>query len=174
MSRVNISSSTGVSETHGGGTDAVFLASFADLWTYFTLWTMGGVAVAFFVAGVIACRTTVAADAVPSSRSPGAAAAAAAKRTVAGGEKDSRSSAGCCGGECGPGGRYRWVWLPLAMMALGAVLGFLDGALPAALIAALYHSIPYAIGIDVAGGIGIGQALIITYFHLGRADFIHR
>ncbi len=69
---------------------------------------------------------------------------------------------------------YKWMWLPLAMLCLGAVIGFIDGAFPAALIAAIYQSIPYAIGIDVAGGIGIGQAMIITYFQLGRADFIHR
>jgi hypothetical protein len=30
------------------------------------------------------------------------------------------------------------------------------------------------IGIDIAAGLGIGQAVVIVYFHLGRADFIHR
>ena len=118
------------SVTDTDGTAAVFLSSFSDLWVYFTLWTMGGVGVAFFVAGVIACRVDSAA--------------------------------------------YKWTWVPPAMLVFGVVIGFLDGAIPATLIAAVYTSIPYAIGIDVAAGIGIGQAMIITYFQLGRADFIHR
>jgi hypothetical protein len=44
----------------------------------------------------------------------------------------------------------------------------------AALIAAIYTSIPFSIGLDVAAGIGIGSALVIVYFHLGRGDFIHK
>ena len=35
-------------------------------------------------------------------------------------------------------------------------------------------AIPYPVGIDIAAGLGIGHAICITYFHLGRADFIHR
>lgn len=43
-----------------------------------------------------------------------------------------------------------------------------------ALIAAMYRAVPYDVGIDAAAGLGIGQALIIIYFHLGRGDFVHR
>ena len=62
--------------------------------------------------------------------------------------------------------RSRWstyIWVPLATASLGAVLGFISGALSALVLSALYVSIPYAIGTDVAAGLGIGQAAIVTY-----------
>ena len=34
----------------------------------------------------------------------------------------------------------------------------------ALLLASIYRSIPYAIGTDIAAGLGLGQAAIITYF----------
>ena len=40
----------------------------------------------------------------------------------------------------------------------------------AMLLSGIYVSIPYRIGTDIAAGLGLGQAIIITYFHLGR-DF---
>lgn len=70
--------------------------------------------------------------------------------------------------------RLNWLWLPLAMGLLGAAIGFVQGAIPAVMIAALYSSIPYEVGIDIAAGLGISQAIVIVYFQMGRADFIHR
>jgi hypothetical protein len=70
--------------------------------------------------------------------------------------------------------RWLWAWLPFATLFTGASVGFTHGALSAALIAAASISIPYPVGIDIAAGLGIGQAICILYFHLGRADFIHR
>lgn len=70
--------------------------------------------------------------------------------------------------------RYMWVWLPPLMMAFGAIVGFVHGSISAALIGAASIAIPYPVGIDIAAGLGIGQAICIIYFHLGRADFIHR
>eukprot|EP00474_Spongospora_subterranea_P008345 CRZ08803.1 hypothetical protein [Spongospora subterranea] len=61
-----------------------------------------------------------------------------------------------------------YLWVPLLSAFIGALLGFASGGLSALLIAAIYVSIPYSIGIDVAAGLGIGQAAVITYFHLGR------
>ena len=42
------------------------------------------------------------------------------------------------------------------------------------MVALIYVSIPYTVGIDTVAGLGIGQAIIIIYFHLGRGDFVHR
>lgn len=70
--------------------------------------------------------------------------------------------------------RYLWLWLPPVLAAFGAGVGFMHGTVSAALIAAASISIPYPVGIDIAAGLGIGQAICIIYFHLGRADFIHR
>eukprot|EP00823_Brevimastigomonas_motovehiculus_P000392 TRINITY_DN10484_c0_g1_i1.p1 TRINITY_DN10484_c0_g1~~TRINITY_DN10484_c0_g1_i1.p1 ORF type:complete len:122 (-),score=15.09 TRINITY_DN10484_c0_g1_i1:705-1070(-) len=70
--------------------------------------------------------------------------------------------------------KHKWTWLPILTLLFGVVLGFVQGALPVALIAAMYHAIPFAVGLDVAAGIGIGTALVIVYFHLGRGDFIHK
>jgi hypothetical protein len=70
--------------------------------------------------------------------------------------------------------RYLWLWLPPVLAIFGAGVGFMHGTVSAALIAAASISIPYPVGIDIAAGLGIGQAICIVYFHLGRADFIHR
>ena len=70
--------------------------------------------------------------------------------------------------------RYLWLWLPPAMLIWGGYIGFVHGAVSAVLIAAASIAIPYPVGIDIAAGLGIGQAICIIYFHLGRADFIHR
>lgn len=111
-------------------TPYIFLTTFSDIWKHLTIWTMASVAVAFFIAGVVACRV----------------------------------------GKT----RYKWTWLPLLMLVVGAIVGFTEGAIAGAMLAAIYRSIPYEIGIDVAAGLGIGQAIVIVYLHLGRADFIHR
>lgn len=102
----------------------------AEIWIQLTIWTMMGVGIVFFGAGIVACRV----------------------------------------GKT----RFKWTWLPLCMLVLGVSVGFMQGALSSALIAALYTSIPYSIGLDIAAGMGIGQAIIIVYLQLGRADFIHR
>lgn len=70
--------------------------------------------------------------------------------------------------------KYMWLWLPTLQLFIGASVGFMHGAVSAALISAASISIPYPVGIDIAAGLGIGQAICIVYFHLGRADFIHR
>lgn len=68
----------------------------------------------------------------------------------------------------------KMIYFPLLAMAFGAFVGFIQGGLSAVLIALIYTSIPYSVGIDIAAGLGMGQAVVIVYFHLGRADFIHR
>lgn len=70
------------------------------------------------------------------------------------------------------GYNHKWLWLPLTMMVIGSLVGFFEGAFVAALLSAMYMSIPYPVGVDVATGLGLGQAMIIIYCHLGRADFI--
>ena len=37
----------------------------------------------------------------------------------------------------------------------------------------IYASIDYSIGTDVAVGLGIGQAVILIYFNLGRGSFVY-
>jgi hypothetical protein len=69
---------------------------------------------------------------------------------------------------------YGMMLVILSSILFGGFIGFLQGCLSAALIAAISVSIPYPVGIDIAAGLGMGQAIIIIYFHLGRADFIHR
>jgi hypothetical protein len=70
--------------------------------------------------------------------------------------------------------RVKVLVFPIAGLVFGAGVGIVQGSVTAALMAAMYVSIPYSIGIDIAAGLGLGQALVIVYFHLGRADFIHR
>lgn len=42
------------------------------------------------------------------------------------------------------------------------------------MVAAIYMSVPYSIGIENAAALGMGQAFIISYLHKGNAAFIHR
>lgn len=70
--------------------------------------------------------------------------------------------------------KHLWFWVPIGSVILGGCVGFFQGAISAALIAAIYMSVPYYVGVDGAAGLGVGQAIIITYFQLGRGDFIHR
>jgi hypothetical protein len=65
-------------------------------------------------------------------------------------------------------------WIPILTCIIGSGIGFSQGTISAALVSSIASSIPYAIGVDIAAGLGISQGIIIIYFHLGRADFIHR
>jgi len=68
----------------------------------------------------------------------------------------------------------RWLWLPITASVIGMIFGFVQAAVISALIARVMVSVPYTLGIDLAAGIGIAQGLIFLYFHMGRAEFIHR
>ena len=70
-------------------------------------------------------------------------------------------------------GNHKWLWVPPSMLVLGAAVGFVEGAIFSAIISAMYTSIGEEVGLDVATGLGLGQAIIIMYAHLGRADFMH-
>jgi hypothetical protein len=70
-------------------------------------------------------------------------------------------------------GHHKWLWIPWLMLLFGAAVGFVEGCIIAAIVAAMYSSIAYEVGLDVATGLGLGQATIIMYCHLGRADFVH-
>ena len=73
--------------------------------------------------------------------------------------------------------RSSWLWwllVPLLSALWGGWLGFSQGGVTAALVGAVAVSIRTQVGIDIAAGLGLGQAIVIVYFHLGRADFIHR
>lgn len=68
-------------------------------------------------------------------------------------------------------GTLVWLFAPIGFALLGAFIGLVEGALITALIAGLYTSIPHQLGLDVSCGLGIGQAIIIVYFHLGRLQY---
>lgn len=68
----------------------------------------------------------------------------------------------------------QWLWLPIVTTAIGGIFGFVQVSIVSALIAQVLVSVPYTIGIDIAAGVGIAQGLIFLYFHMGRAEFIHR
>mmetsp|Transcript_25628 Transcript_25628/g.35682 ORF Transcript_25628/g.35682 Transcript_25628/m.35682 type:complete len:191 (-) Transcript_25628:109-681(-) len=63
--------------------------------------------------------------------------------------------------------------IPFAYCALGIAVGLYDGVPMAAIIAALYRAVPYSPGVDIATGLGIAQAIVIIYLHMGGAVFIH-
>lgn len=65
-------------------------------------------------------------------------------------------------------------WIPVLTSIIGAGVGFSQGTISAALVSAIASAIPYTVGVDIAAGLGISQGIIIIYFHLGRADFIHQ
>lgn len=67
--------------------------------------------------------------------------------------------------------KKRYAWLPLATALLGSLNGFLTGAVSSCMLAAIYVAIPYPIGFDTAFGLGFGQAMLISYFQLGRSDY---
>ena len=69
---------------------------------------------------------------------------------------------------------YTYIIVPAVASVWGGGLGFIQSAISSALIGATAVSINQSVGIDIAAGLGLGQAIIIIYFHLGRADFIHR
>uniref|UniRef100_A0A7S2TNN6 Uncharacterized protein n=1 Tax=Lotharella oceanica TaxID=641309 RepID=A0A7S2TNN6_9EUKA len=65
-----------------------------------------------------------------------------------------------------------WAY-PILFCIFGAGAGFVHGAPMACVFAALYRSIPYEPGVDIATALGIGQGVLIVYFHLGGGVFIH-
>jgi len=144
-------------------TDAVFLSSFTEIWLHLTAWTVGGVGLCFFGAGILACRSVASGNDTSYAGHP----------TTTGGNNGGSGSSGSSGSSGWKTAR-RWTCIPLCSLVIGAITGFLQGCIASALVAALYYSIPYDVGIDIAAGLGIGQALVIVYFHLGRADFVHR
>lgn len=53
----------------------------------------------------------------------------------------------------------------------GGLIGLFEACISTLIIAAVYQSIPdYKVGIDVAAGVGLGQAFIIIYHHMGRIE----
>jgi hypothetical protein len=66
-----------------------------------------------------------------------------------------------------------YMWIPAVSCILGGIIGIFSGGIASLVLAAIYVSVPYAIGADTAFGLGIGLALLITYFQIGRADFSH-
>lgn len=67
-----------------------------------------------------------------------------------------------------------YIYIPILFAIVGVFLGFFCGAATAVFISAVYRSIPYSVPTMIAIGLGLGQAVIIIYFHLGRADFVHQ
>lgn len=61
------------------------------------------------------------------------------------------------------------ILITLASLVVGAVIGFMTGALPAALISQIYAAIPHNLQPEAAISLGVAQAIIIIYFDLGRA-----
>jgi len=160
-----------------GSTDAVFLTTVWDVWVVIILWTLVFTSFAFVGGSILALR--VHKDYVTKTEEANASASMGhtsngPTTSVSGGSSSSvptpshRASYWQC--------KYVpiWIGLPFTMMIVGAGVGFAHGAISAVLIAAASISIPYPVGIDIAAGLGIGQAIVIIYFHLGRADFIHR
>ena len=86
-------------------------------------------------------------------------------------------SAGVHGVRCNSDARTSHVYyaiVPPLVGVFGGFVGFIHGCVTAALIGAVAVSINTSVGIGTAAGLGLGQAIIICWFHLGRADFIHR
>ncbi len=69
-------------------------------------------------------------------------------------------------------GVWWWLLFPIGSGLLGILYGLISGCVTAILIGAIYSSIPYALPEDICVGLGIGQAIIICYFHVGRAAFV--
>mmetsp|Transcript_26977 Transcript_26977/g.93661 ORF Transcript_26977/g.93661 Transcript_26977/m.93661 type:complete len:312 (-) Transcript_26977:214-1149(-) len=65
-------------------------------------------------------------------------------------------------------GKWTFLWLPLVFTMLGTIFAFCVGSISAYFLAGVYFSIPYFIDRDVAIGLGVAQAALITYAHLGR------
>ena len=105
--------------------------NFSELWNTMILFTLVGNYIAFYCAGIIACRVM------------------------------NKSY-------------MTYIYIPILFGLVGVILGFCCGAFTAALIAAVYISVPYSLPYSVVIGLGIGQSIIIIYFHLGRAEFVHQ
>ena len=69
---------------------------------------------------------------------------------------------------------WKGVLTILGMTVLGVGVGFVQGSVSSLLVASMFNSIPNKVGLDTAAGFGIGQAVILIYFHMGRGDFVHR
>ncbi len=168
------------SGTGGGGTpdpppfvpgSALFLTTFNEMWVHMTMWATATIAVIFFIAGVWGSRVGKSKYSVCI--------------TACSNESYSQQCAIHFPSNYIFISRFllppistathpQWAWVPLGSVIVGASFGFVNTAIMSSLIAAVYLSVPYAIGIDTAAGLGIGQAIVFTYFHLGRSDFIHR
>lgn len=104
----------------------VHLSGFLDCWIFIIIWTVVGVSMSFFFAGIKMCMVT--------------------ENTC------------------------MWLYVPILFALLGALIGFVEGCVSTALISGLYSEIPYDLGLDNVAGLGLGQALVIVYSHLGRLN----
>lgn len=106
------------------GGPVTYLDTAVDMWYHITVVTCMGSALAYFVAGCMACRVI---------------------KT-----------------------KTTYLWLPLVFTMVGSLFAFAVSSASSYMIAAVYLSIPYSIDRDVAIGLGLAQAALLTYAHLGR------
>ncbi len=169
------------SGTGGGGTpdpppfvpgSALFLTTFNEMWVHMTMWATATISVIFFIAGVWGSRVGKSKYAVCITACSNESYSQQCAIHLA--SKYLSSYLPLLMSPSSIPTRPQWAWVPLGSVIVGASFGFVNTAIMSSLIAAVYLSVPYAIGIDTAAGLGIGQAIVFTYFHLGRSDFIHR
>ena len=64
----------------------------------------------------------------------------------------------------------KFLCIPPISALIGGAAGFFLGAPTAFLVASIYSSIPTSVGKDYASALGVAQAALIIYFHLGRGE----
>lgn len=127
-------------------TDAVFFTTVIDAWSAITVWTIMTTALVFLCAGIYALHLNM------RYKPEDSAIRVKHKSTQF----------------------LSLLWIPALACIVGAGIGFSQGTISAAMISLIAQTIPYQVGIDIAAGLGISQGIVICYFHMGRADFIHR
>lgn len=84
-------------------------------------------------------------------------------------QRQTRSSkrAGCMA--CRVVRGFSFLWLPIVMGIIGAIIGFFFGAVPAVFISTIYESVPMTVQLYVVRVMGAAQGVIATYLSLGRS-----
>jgi ABC-type methionine transport system permease subunit len=136
--------------------DDVELKGINAIWREMLLFTVLMTTVSYTVAGAFGLESALLTTMTANGR-----------RAAAVAQTHSSNRAGCMA--CRVVRGFSFLWLPIVMGVVGAIIGFFFGAVPAVFISTIYASVPMTVQLYVVRVMGAAQGVIATYLSLGRS-----